>query len=854
MTHEPKTDSKSEDWRTSTKDIKKHVVAQAVSHPLVFGVLCLVVILMPLVFLPMTSQVLPIAKQLVLIGGALLGLLLWLARGIKDRELTIVRTPFDIMLLAVVGVFAVSSLFSYSPLLSAFSMNSNGLPSFLAIFSLAILYFLIVNTVRSRKQVYTLLGLLIGSTTLAVLGALLGYLGIFPWVQQGFSTVGSQLDLATVVSVLIVIGLGYIVSTKQWGWRVAGTIGVVLGLLLLNAIGFKTAWLILLVGSIVLLISVLSFQQTLPIRVKWLWTVYLVVIVAGFSLLLNAPSVLNGISSATGNQIAVPSEVRLSSSTSWGITTGALFDNAKKALIGSGPGTFGHMFSQHRPVSFNDTSYWNVRFGAANNVITESLTTTGLLGFLALVAFILSGLGLALVLVLLVAYPQLAKLILPDFLKAQKSIQEHTEKYQEEGLLFIFLLAGMATLVTAFVVIVPSVTVWFVWVLLMGLVVALFDAIREKGTLTILKIKESPQHSIITSFSFVSILIASIFLGVYLTRVTMADMEYKKFKNVLATSAATDENFATARIHIANAIALNNDYAPHFLASAQLNLLQASHEARKPEEEFDENILRLLVSGAINNSKIAVDLDSNNVTIWEERANIFENVMSLVPDAGDWALKSYEEGLVREPTNPRMQFKIGYLRALLAEVDEEGTVLDFDTYMTGITEMEQAVAIAPAFFEARIAIARAYEKVGDINKGIQILQEGTFVQGSLGLPAYHYELGRIYYNKALNENVAEESDLNIALASVEGALKLSPDYANALYTRALIYEQLGRIEEALADVNAVAVANGSNEGLQAVIDRLEGKSAPDPEPIDDETGLEGEEDEEGKVKGEKVEE
>ena len=174
--------------------------------------------------------------------------------------------------------------------------------------------------------------------------------------------------------------------------------------------------------------------------------------------------------------------------------------------------------------------------------------------------------------------------------------------------------------------------------------------------------------------------------------------------------------------------------------------------------------------------------------------------------------------------------------------------------MTGIGEMEQAVAIAPSFFEARIAIARAYEKIGDYGKGISILQEGAFVRGAISLPAYHYEIGRMYYNKALSENAAEESDLNIALASVEEALKLSPEYANARYTRALIYEQQGRIDDALADVRAVAEVNTGNEGLQAVLDRLEGKNAPDPEPIDEETGLEGEEDEDGKVKGEKVEE
>src|SRR3989344_2181821 len=808
-----------DDWRPQRGSTKKRVIGVPRQHSWVFILLCIVVVVTILSFLPWTTQPLAMVKQIIVIAGAGLGILLWLARGIRQKEFSLVRTPFDILFVIACVVFAVSALFSYVPLQSILSASGKGLPSILPFIALAVLFMLIVNAVRTRKQVSVLLGLIAGAGIIAELFALLGYLRVIPWVASGFNTIGTQLDLAVLAAVVTVLCLGFIVSTRGWKWKGLGVFGVVVSCLLLHTIGFTLSWLFVLAGAGMLLACVLAFQHTVPMKSKLIWVIYAVVLISALSLFLKVPSITGTIMNMAGRTLEGPAEVRLSIESSWNIAMGTMFDNVKKGFIGSGQGTFGHMFSQQRPQSFNETAFWNVRFAESHDVFLEALTTTGVAGFLALLLLVGAGLGFAALLVVLIAFPSTPRFIFPvKFFQAQKFIQQHRARYREEGVLFIVLCSVLVSLTLAFFFIVPSLTIWVVWVVMVGLVVALFDSIREKSALTVVNISESAHHSVFLSFGFVTFIVIALFGAVYITRIISADIAFQQLRVAVAQPNAQDENYAKARELVVKAIRLNNDYAPYFLASAQVHLAQAVFEARKPKESFDKELFQSLLAGAINDSKTAVDLDRNNVTIWEERANIFESVMAFVPDAGGWALKSYEEGILREPTNPRMQFKIGYLK-ILSGLDKDEKITNESMYSAGIGDMEKAITLAPSFFEARIAIARAYEHIPEWRKALKIVEDGMFIPGVRTQPVVYFELARLYYNKAIEKSSAEDSDLDYALAAANEALALSSDYANALYARALIYDKQWLTEKALDDAYALEKADTSNDMVKKLIDR-----------------------------------
>lgn len=73
--------------------------------------------------------------------------------------------------------------------------------------------------------------------------------------------------------------------------------------------------------------------------------------------------------------------------TSWGVAIDALKESP---IFGVGPGNYLTAFSRFRPLSYNNTDLWPIKFATANNFYLTSLTETGLLGFAGIVLLLLS--------------------------------------------------------------------------------------------------------------------------------------------------------------------------------------------------------------------------------------------------------------------------------------------------------------------------------------------------------------------------------------------------------------------------------------------------------------------------------
>lgn len=61
----------------------------------------------------------------------------------------------------------------------------------------------------------------------------------------------------------------------------------------------------------------------------------------------------------------------------WAIAVDS-FKNAP--IFGSGPASFSSAFTRYKPISINQTDYWNIAFGFSSNYYLHIFTTTGLLG------------------------------------------------------------------------------------------------------------------------------------------------------------------------------------------------------------------------------------------------------------------------------------------------------------------------------------------------------------------------------------------------------------------------------------------------------------------------------------------
>jgi len=86
----------------------------------------------------------------------------------------------------------------------------------------------------------------------------------------------------------------------------------------------------------------------------------------------------------------LPTEVGLARSASWQISKETFKD---KYLLGTGMGNYGYAFNKYRPITFNDNALWNTRFSEATGLFYEAIGTVGIVGIVAFILLLLAYLG-----------------------------------------------------------------------------------------------------------------------------------------------------------------------------------------------------------------------------------------------------------------------------------------------------------------------------------------------------------------------------------------------------------------------------------------------------------------------------
>lgn len=282
-----------------------------------------VLFLLPVFFLPITSDFFVFNKLALLAVGTSAVLLFWVCSMIKG-EFKVRVTPFDLPVLA----------FALSVLISAIIVTPNKMDAFIfpgtasiVIFS-TLLYFAVVQYIRQSGDSASLtLSLLIGSALAAIvsLGATVGIIAIAAkaigapaWLTQNtFNTTGGLLEALTLFVAVLPMAVVDGLSTKE----AKGSI----------------------VNAVLLIAIVLGLAST------------------AYYAMPGKPT--------------SPRVLPLSSG--WSITLETLKQNA---LLGVGPGNYVEAFNRFRTVDYNTTSVWNLRFGNSSNWIFEIWTVSGLLG------------------------------------------------------------------------------------------------------------------------------------------------------------------------------------------------------------------------------------------------------------------------------------------------------------------------------------------------------------------------------------------------------------------------------------------------------------------------------------------
>lgn len=794
------------------------------------------VLLMPLFFLPWTSELFEFNKQYLLIFLVALSFLVWLIKMVNvDKKILFKRTPLDLWIIVFAAAMILSSIFSLDKVSSWLGFYGRFTDSMIVLLAMLVMYFILSNNIKvqtddsSAKNVKE--GIVSGKILLLFLISsfavvLIAYLSLFNiWSKipglpanlailnlRTFNTISGSfggLSIFLVIMLALVTGLllaqngsDEINISQRFKIKVVIVyyLLIALSLILLLLIDFSAAWITLGVVMFVLL-AIAFWTRLFKDRVNLLLVPIILLIVSITGLTLNTGRImidtifLERITAKQNFLRQFPNELNLD----YAATKTVAWKTLKNyPVLGSGPGTFLIDFTQNKPMEFNNGDFWNVRFDKASSQLLELVGTTGVVGVLAYLLFII-------ILLMMLGMVFLSK----------KKLSELTAKYQVSDKrhpisVLPLILTWLALFVAQIVYIQNMVLLFYFWLFTALLVVA-WQAMQGKAfKVSDFSFDKLPEIGLV--MNVVLMILAFGLSGFFYLggRFYLAELKFN--------SPAMEENVLIQNSE--KAVILNKYRSEYRRSLSQLYLIGAWKEARKPQNEQNLQLLETYARGAIQQARFATLLAPNSVSSWENLAAIYRDSGGLIGGTLPLAIDTFVKASGLEPANPLFHREICRLNLISEKPDVD----------KALEQCQRAVDLKPNYLDAHVQLALAYEKKGDLEAAVNKLNLAldnikgiSFERGSqmAGAAAeIYFQLGRVQFNL---EHYDE------ALKMFEQAAIVMPQHANARYALALVYQVKGRFADALVQYKIVDQLVPGNEQVQTAIKQLEEHLAPQKE-------------------------
>ncbi len=741
-----------------------------------FIVLQVTLFLTPIFFIPSLSVPLQTGRAAFILYGIVIAFIIWSIARLKDGQFEAPRSLFY----AGAGVLAVA--YAASALLSAnqaVSLAGSGLElGTLAFFLPSLVLFAMVPLVtKTKEQIFYSYATLLGSFFLVALfhvirfvfGADVLTFGIF--TSATANIIGKWNDLG------IFFGLGALLSvitlekaTLSKLFKILVYVAFVLSLVMLVVINFGPVWITLAVLSLIFIVYKLSYDKqegALGANVPYHALIVLILSV----LFIFAGGKLSSL--IADNLGTSQVEVR----PSWGAT----FDIAGSALredpfFGVGPNRFSSEWLANKPEGINSTLFWNVDFNYGIGFLPSFIATTGIVGSLAALAFVVLFLMLAV-----------------------KALLRQGASPFSRYLVLSSLFASVYLWVFS-VIYVPSAAIWILTLMLSGLFIA---SAREDGVIAnrSFSVLNRPAASFVSVLLTILALIAAVSFAYFVTVKLIANTSFQKGVVEINTSGNLDagEKAIMSAINLSPSDTFYQSLSELYLVRIN-NLFQNETIAQSEAQAQFQNLL----GGAIQAAQLAVAYDPTNYQNHLTLGRVFEAVVPLeIEGAYDNAKKTYEAALAVNPDSPEIYLVLARLEVANKNNDAA------KEYITKALEKKNDYADA-IFLLSQIQISEN-DVVNAINS---VSAVATLNPQDSGI---FFQLGLLYYNQKNYQNAA---------LALERAVTLNSQYANARYFLGLAYYELKDTARSLAQFKEIEKTNPENEEVKAIIANLEAGRAP----------------------------
>jgi tetratricopeptide (TPR) repeat protein len=350
--------------------------------------------------------------------------------------------------------------------------------------------------------------------------------------------------------------------------------------------------------------------------------------------------------------------------TSWVVAIESL---KASPLFGMGPGDYLTAFSRFKPLAYNATRLWAVRFTTGSDFPLTLLAEVGLVGFAALVLI---------------------------YWKVLAGIKEKlTGPFDLEKALLISLVLDLLLLV-----IFPANTP------LLILTFALLAANAKVHEVTIpLSAGATVSSRLPAAIVTLPIIIGVGFLIFYGGKAYLAEYKARQALNFLV---ANDGKGAYDSLQ--EAIRLNPYVDRYHTSYAQVNLALATAMAQKEDlTDADRTTIAQLIQQAIREGRAMVTLNPGRSGNWEILGRIYQSIMAFATGADEFAITSFSQAVALDPTNPNVRIALGGVYYALNRFDDAARVF------------ELAVISKPDLANGHYNLAVAYREQGEIEKAIE---------------------------------------------------------------------------------------------------------------------------------------
>lgn len=674
------------------------------SLSLVFKIgLALVILATFFLFTNLTTELYDTPKFLVLLTFTGILLLILALKFTASGKVVFVRTPLDIPLLLLLVVGIVSTILSPSPYVAALGNQLKIHGSLVSLIVYILLYFILVNSLKNIKEIKWIFTFIVIAAQILAVVTLLAYAGI----KLLPNPTGSSFSTTAILALLIPLVTAQILGNTK---PLIKIINAVFLILMGVTIALTGTWATWIAGIIAF---VLTFAAISPIRqinrispINLICLIGPIVIIALVAILSFVPPVGKANNPLYTKAQNFPREIQLPFVTAWKISVSAFRDSP---IWGTGPSTYQFDFTNYKPIEFNSSKFWNLRFDSSFNEYLQVLATLGGIGLLALLS--LTAVFIS------AAYKTISEAIHLRGEETQLHLGGEKTILAISGLVFFIILALHPS----------SLVLWTVGILVLSsFMVANLGTLQKnwsdagdfkKRFLRIAgfssasssteTIKVDALPGILLMVSLVLVLAVAFFGG----KLVLADYHHKLAINAVAKNQGI---VAYNELVITEKLNPRNDLYRTDLAQTNFALANAIATAKGPTEaspagsltDQDKQNIQVLLQQSINEGRTAVTLSPKSAVNWEILGLLYRQISGVATNGLAFSLDSYGRAIAQDPLNPQLRVNVG------------GIYYATKNYDMAIRLFTDAINLKPDFANAHYNLAVALKDKGDL-KGAQ---------------------------------------------------------------------------------------------------------------------------------------